>query len=85
MGHLVVDQKFKGQDFDGALLNDALHRSNSWEIMAYAMVVDEKTMLQRISTSTMDLLACRAHSKRCFCRGWQRKKNFSQIFKLFDA
>ncbi len=42
MGRLAVDQKFKGQGLGGALLGDALHRSISSEIMAYAMVVDAK-------------------------------------------
>jgi GNAT superfamily N-acetyltransferase len=42
MGRLAVDQKFKGQGLGGALLGDALHRSISSEIMAYAMMVDAK-------------------------------------------
>jgi predicted GNAT family N-acyltransferase len=42
MGRLALDQKFEGQGLGNALLDDALHRSNSSEIMAYAMVVDAK-------------------------------------------
>lgn len=42
MGRLAVDAAFKGQGLGGALLADALSRSASAEIAAYALVVDAK-------------------------------------------
>lgn len=42
MGRLAVDEKFKGQGLGGALLADALRRSCTSDIAAYAMLVDAK-------------------------------------------
>lgn len=42
MGRLAVDQNFKGQGLGGALLADAMSRTASSEIAAYALVVDAK-------------------------------------------
>ena len=42
MGRLAVDRRFKGLGLGAALVTDALHRSASAEIAAYAMVVDAK-------------------------------------------
>jgi GNAT superfamily N-acetyltransferase len=42
MGRLAIDQAFKGQGLDGALLADALNRAARPEIAAYALVVDAK-------------------------------------------
>lgn len=42
MGRLAVDQAFKGQGLGGALLADALERSDRAEIAAYAMMVDAR-------------------------------------------
>jgi len=42
MGRLAVDEEFKGMGLGGALLADALTRSMSSEIAAYALVVDAK-------------------------------------------
>jgi ribosomal protein S18 acetylase RimI-like enzyme len=42
MGRLAVDQAFKGQGLDGALLADALDRAARPEIAAYALIVDAK-------------------------------------------
>lgn len=42
MGRLAVDLNYKGIGLGGALLADALARTNSSEIAAYAMVVDAK-------------------------------------------
>lgn len=42
MGHLAIDQAFKGQGLGGALLADALDRAARAEIAAYALMVDAK-------------------------------------------
>lgn len=42
MGRLAVDQSFKGQGLGSALLANALRRSATAQIAAYAMVVDAK-------------------------------------------
>jgi predicted GNAT family N-acyltransferase len=42
MGRLAVDRGFKGLGLGAALLADALRRSSTAEIAAYAMVVDAK-------------------------------------------
>jgi len=42
MGRLAVDQAFKGQGLDGALLADAITRANRAEIAAFALMVDAK-------------------------------------------
>lgn len=42
MGRLAVDRRFKGLGLGAALLADALRRSASAEIAAYAMVVEAK-------------------------------------------
>lgn len=42
MGRLAVDKDFKGKGLGGALLADALSRSISSEIAAFALVVDAK-------------------------------------------
>lgn len=42
MGHLAVDQEFKGQGLGGALLADALGRACRSEIAAFALIVDAK-------------------------------------------
>lgn len=42
MGRLAVDQNFKGRGLGGALLADAMSRTASSEIAAYALVVDAK-------------------------------------------
>ena len=41
-GRLAVDEAFKGQGLDGALLADALGRATRSEIAAYALTVDAK-------------------------------------------
>lgn len=42
LGRLAVDQRFTGQGLGAALLADALTRSSSAEIAAFALVVDAK-------------------------------------------
>ncbi|MFZ2738084.1 MAG: GNAT family N-acetyltransferase [Burkholderiaceae bacterium] len=42
MGRLAVDQTFKGKGLGAALLADALRRTATAEIAAYALVVDAK-------------------------------------------
>jgi ribosomal protein S18 acetylase RimI-like enzyme len=42
MGRLAVDREFKGTGIGGALLADALRRSTTAEIAAYALIVDAK-------------------------------------------
>jgi GNAT superfamily N-acetyltransferase len=44
MGRLAVDQRFRGKGLGAALLADALRRSASAEIAAFAFVVDAKDM-----------------------------------------
>lgn len=42
MGHLAVDQAFKGRGLGGALMADALVRAARSEIAAFSLVVDAK-------------------------------------------
>lgn len=42
MGRLAIDQGFKGQGLDSALLADALSRAARSEVAAYALMVDAK-------------------------------------------
>jgi predicted GNAT family N-acyltransferase len=44
MGRLAVDQRFRGKGLGAAVLADALRRSASAEIAAFAFVVDAKDM-----------------------------------------